>query len=148
MKYMVMPAPGRILALDVGLRRIGRAISDPLGVTAQGLPTLLRQNMALDLAALCADARNYDISLWLLGLPLLPSGERGTQVARVEELGARLQQASSRPVEFWDERFTSVMAEQVLREAGLSRHKRRQANDKLAAVLILQSYLERARSAL
>ncbi len=148
MKYMVMPAPGRILALDVGLRRIGRAISDPLGVTAQGLPTLLRQNMALDLAALCADARNYDISLWLLGLPLLPSGERGTQVARVEELGARLQQASRRPVEFWDERFTSVMAEQVLREAGLSRHKRRQANDKLAAVLILQSYLERARGAL
>ncbi len=143
-----MPATGRILALDVGLRRIGRAVSDPLGVTAQGLPTLVRQNLALDLAALCADARHYDISLWLLGLPLLPSGERGTQVSRIEELGNRLQQASQRPVEYWDERFTSVMAEQVLREAGLSRQKRRQANDKLAAVLILQSYLERGRSAL
>jgi putative Holliday junction resolvase len=138
-----MPISGRIMALDVGRRRIGRAVSDALGLTAQGLPTLQRQNLARDIAALCQDAQPYEIDYWLLGLPLLPSGDRGSQVAHVEELGARLQQASQRRVEYWDERFTSVLADQVLRSAGLSRNKRTAASDKLAAVLILQSYLDR-----
>ncbi len=133
----------RILALDIGRRRIGRAVSDPLGISAQGLPTLARRNLAADLAALGADARQHEIGLWLLGLPLLPSGDAGSQAAAIREFGTKLANATSLPVEYWDERFTTVMAEQVLREAGSSQQKRRQAVDRLAAVLILQSYLDR-----
>ena len=133
----------RILALDVGLRRIGRAVSDPFGITAQGLPTMTRKNLASDMAALERDAREYAAGLWLLGLPLLPSGEAGSQAAAIRAFGERLTARTSIPVEYWDERFSTVVAEQVLREAGSSREKRRRAVDRLAAVLILQSYLDR-----
>ncbi len=137
------PSGQRILALDLGRRRIGRAVSDPLGITAQGLPTLPRRNLASDLAALARDAREYSIGLWLLGLPLLPSGEAGSQAAEIRAFGAKLAAATALPVDYWDERFTTAMAEQVLRESGASLQKRRQAVDRLAAVLILQSYLDR-----
>lgn len=132
----------RILALDFGARRIGLAISDPLGLTAQGLPTLERSNRERDLAALLALAREREVTLWLMGLPLHLSGTEGAQAQKVRTFGALLAARSGLPVEYWDERLTTVTAQRVLREAELSLAKRRQAVDRLAAVVLLQSYLE------
>lgn len=136
----------RILALDFGARRIGLAISDPLGLTAQGLPTLERSNREQDLAALLALAREREVTLWLMGLPLHLSGAEGAQAQKVRTFGARLAARSGLPVEYWDERLTTVSAQRVLREAELSLAKRRQAVDRLAAVVLLQSYLEAHRA--
>lgn len=136
----------RILALDFGARRIGLAISDPLGFTAQGLPTLERSNRERDLAALLALAREREVTLWLMGLPLHLSGAEGAQAQKVRTFGALLAARSGLPVEYWDERLTTVAAERVLREAELSLAKRRQAVDRLAAVVLLQSYLEAHRA--
>ncbi len=136
----------RILALDFGARRIGLAISDPLGFTAQGLPTLERSNRERDLAALLALAREREVTLWLMGLPLHLSGTEGAQAQKVRTFGALLAARSGLPVEYWDERLTTVAAERVLREAELSLAKRRQAVDRLAAVVLLQSYLEAHRA--
>lgn len=132
----------RILALDFGARRIGLAISDPLGLTAQGLPTLERSNRERDLAALLALAREREVTLWLMGLPLHLSGTEGAQAQKVRTFGALLAARSGLPVEYWDERLTTVAAQRVLREAELSLAKRRRAVDRLAAVVLLQSYLE------
>ena len=132
----------RILALDFGARRIGLAISDPLGLTAQGLPTLERSNRERDLAALLALAREREVTLWVMGLPLHLSGTEGAQAQKVRTFGALLAARSGLPVEYWDERLTTVAAQRVLREAELSLAKRRQAVDRLAAVVLLQSYLE------
>lgn len=136
----------RILALDFGARRIGLAISDPLGLTAQGLPTLERSNREQDLAALLALAREREVTLWLMGLPLHLSGAEGAQAQKVRNFGARLAARSGLPVKYWDERLTTVSAQRVLREAELSLAKRRQAVDRLAAVVLLQSYLEAHRA--
>jgi putative Holliday junction resolvase len=132
----------RILALDFGARRIGLAISDPLGLTAQGLPTLERSNRERDLAALLALAREREVTRWVMGLPLHLSGTEGVQAQKVRTFGALLAARSGLPVEYWDERLTTVTAQRVLREAELSLAKRRQAVDRLAAVVLLQSYLE------
>jgi putative Holliday junction resolvase len=132
----------RILALDFGARRIGLAISDPLGLTAQGLPTLERSNRERDLAALLALAREREVTRWVMGLPLHLSGTEGAQAQKVRTFGALLAARSGLPVEYWDERLTTVTAQRVLREAELSLAKRRQAVDRLAAVVLLQSYLE------
>lgn len=138
----IVPA-ARILALDVGLRRIGLAVSDPLGLTAQGLETLERQNEAADLNALSQLARHYEIRTFLLGLPRRLSGEEGAQAAKVRAFGARLARRTGLPVAYWDERLTTVEAERVLRQGGLSRREqRRPAVDRLAAVILLQSFLE------
>jgi putative Holliday junction resolvase len=136
----------RILALDFGARRIGLAISDPLGLTAQGLPTLERSNRERDLAALLALAREREVTLWLMGLPLHLSGTEGAQAQKVRNFGALLAARSGLPVEYWDERLTTVTAQRVLREAELSLAKRRQAVDRLAAVVLLQSYIEAHRA--
>jgi putative Holliday junction resolvase len=133
---------GRILALDVGMRRIGMAVSDPLGITAQGIPTLQRRNLRSDLARLCEIARDKQVGRIVVGYPLHLSGEEGRQAAIVKEFAARLAERSGLPVELWDERLTTVEANRILREAGGSLQKRVKAVDKLSAVLILQNYLD------
>jgi len=132
----------RILALDYGKKRIGLAVSDPLGFTAQGLETLQRTRLREDLAKLAAVAKEREVEMFLMGDPLRMSGEasRGSQAVR--EFAAKLEQVSGLPVSFWDERLTSVEANRVLRESGVSLEKRRAAVDRMAAVLLLQSYLE------
>ncbi len=135
----------RILALDFGARRIGLAVSDPLGLTAQGLPTLERRNREQDIAALLSLATDREATLWLMGLPLHLSGNEGSQAHKARAFGEHLAARSGIPVEFWDERLTTVVAEGVLREAGVSLAKRRRAVDRLAAVILLQSYLEAQR---
>ncbi|HUX67650.1 MAG TPA: Holliday junction resolvase RuvX [Terriglobales bacterium] len=135
-------AQKRILALDVGERRIGLAVSDPLGMTAQGLPTLERRNRRTDLAALAGLARDYEIGLWLVGLPRHLSGQEGTQAAKVRQWADGLQRHSGVPVVYWDERLTTVEAGRVLRSASSSRAQTKRAIDRLSAVLLLQSYLD------
>ena len=138
--------PGRVLALDLGKRRIGLALSDELRVTAQGLKTLERTNIREDLARLCQLAVDNNVSQIVIGNPLHMSGRAGFQADRAHEFGERLQAASSLPVEYWDERLTTVEAQRVLRESGVSSQKRAKAVDRLAAVILLESYLDSRKS--
>ncbi len=105
-----------------------------------------RSNRERDLAALLALAREREVTLWLMGLPLHLSGTEGAQAQKVRNFGALLAARSGLPVEYWDERLTTVTAQRVLREAELSLAKRRQAVDRLAAVVLLQSYIEAHRA--
>lgn len=134
--------PGRILALDVGSKRIGVAVSDPLGITAQGLDTIQRQNKRKDLEALGHLLTKYAIREMVIGLPLRLSGAEGTQSEKMRRFAEDLHGHFKLPVHLWDERWTSTQANRLLREAELSIQKRGQAVDRMAAVLILQSWLE------
>ena len=136
---------GRVLALDLGKRRIGLALSDELGITAQGLQTLERSNIREDLAKLTALASEKNVSLILMGNPLHMSGHESRQTQYTREFAARLQAATGLPIEFRDERLTTVEAERVLRQSGISIQKRAKAVDRLAAVILLESYLDSLR---
>lgn len=133
---------GRVLALDVGKKRIGLAISDPLGITAQGLPTLERTRIREDLDALARIAREQEVTLILVGHPLHMSGAEGRQAAYAREFAGRLAERTGIAVKFWDERLTTVEAQRVLRESGVSIEKRARAVDRLAAVILLASFLD------
>jgi putative Holliday junction resolvase len=133
---------GRILAIDYGSRRMGLAVSDPLGITAQGLETLERRNKRSDFARLEKVVREYQVQEIVLGNPLRMSGEAGTQAQKVAEFAEELRRRFQIPVHLWDERLTSAEANRILREAELSIQKRAQAVDRMAATLILQSFLQ------
>lgn len=133
---------GRILALDVGKKRIGLAISDALGITAQGLPTFARTRIREDLRRLTELMRDREVTLLLIGKPLHMSGQNSRQGEYTVEFGERLRQKSGLPVVYWDERLTTVEAERVLRAAGATLERRKKAVDRLAAVLLLESYLD------
>ena len=137
---------GRVLALDLGKRRIGLALSDELGVTAQGLKTLQRTNIREDLAALAKLAAHHNVTLIVMGNPLHMSGQegRGTEYAR--DFSARLEAATGLPVQMWDERLTTVEAQRVLKASGVSIEKRAKAVDRLAAVILLESFLDSRQS--
>jgi len=132
----------RVLALDLGKKRIGMAISDPLGITAQGLPNLERTTKRADLAELARQAEERDVSLILIGNPLHMSGVEGRQSAWVREFAGELTVRAGRPVRLWDERLTTVEASRVLRSSGIGIRKRARAVDRLSAVILLQSYLD------
>ena len=132
----------RILALDLGKKRIGLAISDPLGITAQGLPNLVRTRKRADLAALEQLVRERQVGLILMGNPINMRGDEGRQSAWVREFAQALEKRTGLPVKLWDERLTSVEANRVLRSSGISIEKRAAAVDRLSAVILLQSYLD------
>jgi putative Holliday junction resolvase len=132
----------RILALDLGKRRIGLAISDPLGITAQGLPNLVRTNKRTDFAALEQLIREREVGSILMGNPINMGGKEGRQSGWVREFADELAQRTKLPVKLWDERLTSVEAGRVLRASGISIAKRAAAVDRLSAVILLQSYLD------
>ncbi len=132
----------RILALDLGKKRIGLALSDPLGITAQGLPTLQRTNIRADLEALGKLIEEREVGEILMGHPLHMSGKEGRQVEYTREFAGRLAERTGLDVKFWDERWTTVEAERVLRESGASIEKRARAVDRLSAVILLSSYLD------
>lgn len=136
------PPGGRILALDLGKRRIGVALSDELGVTAQGLETIERTRLREDLDRLAELAAERGVGLFLLGNPLHMSGRDSRQGELVRDFGDRLNRRTGLPVVYWDERLTTVEAGRVLRESGISSRKRARAIDRLSAVLILESYLD------
>ncbi len=139
------PQEVRILALDVGEKRIGLAVSDPLGITAQGLEVMTRQDPETDLARLIEVARQWGVQEIVLGLPRHMDGRPGKAVPEILELGQRLKEALGVKVATLDERLTTAQAERVLLQADLSRRRRRQVVDRLAAVLILQGYLDQRR---
>ena len=121
---------------------MGLAVSDPLGITAQGLATLERKNKRSDFARLEKTIREYQVKEIVLGYPLRMSGEEGTQSQKVAEFAEQLRSKFQLPVHLWDERLTSAEANRLLREAELSTKKRAQAVDRMAAVLILQAFLQ------
>lgn len=133
---------GRVLALDFGQRRIGLAVSDPLGLTAQGLPTLERKNKRSDFGALRKLADEYEAAVLLVGHPLNMSGAAGPQAQNAQEFARELERQTGRNVVLWDERLTTREAQRVLVESGVSQKKRSAAIDRLSAVLLLQSYLD------
>jgi putative Holliday junction resolvase len=136
------PSQPRILALDLGKKRIGLAISDPLGITAQGLPNLVRVNKRTDFAALEQLVRERQVGLILMGNPINMRGDEGRQSGWVREFAQALEKRTGLPVKLWDERLTSVEAGRVLRSSGISIEKRAAAVDRLSAVILLQSYLD------
>ena len=126
----------------MGKKRIGLAVSDPLRITAQGLPNLVRTNKRSDLAALAEIIREREVGLVLMGNPINMGGKEGRQSGWVREFAAAIEGRLGVPVKFWDERLTSVQAGRVLRESGISIEKRAAAVDRLSAVILLQSYLD------
>ena len=133
---------GRILALDLGKRRIGIAASDPLQITAQGLPTLERTNIRGDLAYFEALVAEKGVTLILLGNPIHMSGREGRQAEYVKDFARKLEARTGVAVKLWDERLTTVEAQRVLRQSGASIQKRARAVDRLAAVILLENYLD------
>ncbi|MCU1233830.1 MAG: Holliday junction resolvase YqgF [Candidatus Solibacter sp.] len=136
------PDLSRILALDLGKRRIGLAISDPLRITAQGLPNLVRTRIRDDLDALEQIVREREVGLILLGNPMNMKGTEGRQSVWVREFAIAAEKRTGVPVKLWDERLTSVEAGRVLRSSGISIEKRAAAVDRLSAMILLQSYLD------
>ncbi len=133
---------GRILAVDFGTKRLGVAVSDALGLTAQGLPTLDRTNLLRDLAALRELAKEYGVREIIVGNPLSADGSPNEMSRRAAVFARKLGEQAGLPVTLWDERLSSAEANRVLRGSGASLGKRRRAVDRLAAVLILQNYLD------
>jgi putative holliday junction resolvase len=132
----------RILGLDVGARRIGVAVSDPLGITAQGLETIQRQNKRRDFEQLQKVISQYDVAQIVVGYPLRMSGAEGTQAEKMQVFAEDLRQRFRVPVHLWDERLSSAQANRLLRETEMSIKRRGQVVDQMAAVLILQSWME------
>ncbi len=132
----------RILGLDIGDRRIGISVSDPLGITAQWLTTLTRQTQPVDVAAIVELARTHQAQEVVAGLPLTMKGELGEQANKVMVFVEALRAALSCPVHLMDERLTTVQGERALLETDTSRRKRKQVIDQVAAQLILQQYLD------
>lgn len=130
------------MAIDFGLRRIGLAVSDPLGITAQGLPTLQRTAIRKDIEHIRAVVEEYSVQKVVVGNPIGHAGGATSMSKHAEEFAKKLRERLSCPVELWDERLTSVEANRMLRDAGLSVSKRRQAVDRVAAALLLQNYLD------
>jgi putative Holliday junction resolvase len=128
--------------MDFGKKRIGLAVSDPLGITAQGLPTLERTRVRADLDALAELIERYEIRLVLMGNPVHMSGDESRQSAYTREFAERLSKRTGVAVTFQDERWTSMQAERVLKESGISIEKRARAVDQMSAVILLQSYLD------
>jgi putative holliday junction resolvase len=146
MAYSSGTGEPRILALDVGHKRIGLAVSDPLGFTAQGLGVLERQDWDRDLARLVEIARPYQVQEVLVGIPRHMDGRLGEQAEGNLALAQALGDALGARVVTWDERLTTVEAERVLIQADMSRRKRRRVVDQVAASLILQGYLDGRRA--
>ena len=136
----------RIVALDVGDRRIGIAVSDPLGVTAQPIETYTRIGYGPDSRYIAEIARRYETDRILCGLPRNMDGTQGFQVEKVKEFAAKLEELGL-VIEYYDERMTTMLAESALLEANMRREDRKKKVDMVAAVVILQSYLD-ARAAM
>lgn len=134
----------RVLGLDVGDQRIGVAVSDPLGWTAQGVDTITRTGNTKRDCNLIKDLINtYEVEIIVVGLPKNMNGTLGPQAEKIKEFAGNLQDYVGIPVVFWDERLSTVAAEKMLLSADVSRKKRKQVIDKMAASVILQGYLDK-----
>jgi putative Holliday junction resolvase len=134
--------PGRILALDYGTKRIGVALSDELGWTAQPLETFERRTLDRDVAHIAALVESHSVERVVLGLPLQLDGREGPAVRAMREFTDKLEGSLPVPVVLWDERMTTKAAEELLIAADVSRKKRKGIVDRIAAAILLRSYLE------
>jgi putative Holliday junction resolvase len=134
--------PSRVLGLDVGSKTIGIAVSDPLGITAQGLKTIRRQNKRTDFGQLEQIIREYRVSEIVVGYPLRMSGMEGTQSEKMQHFAEELRGRFKLPIHLWDERLSSAEANRVLRDSEMSIKRRGEVVDRLAAVLILQNWMD------
>ena len=132
----------RILGLDVGSKTIGVAVSDELVITAQGVTTLTRKELSDDSAQLLKVVEEYKAERIVVGLPKNMNGTLGPAAQMVLSLIEELQKSVTLPIVTWDERLSTMAAERTLLEADVSRKKRKQVIDKVAAILILQGYLD------
>ena len=135
----------RILGLDYGSKTVGVAVSDPLGYTAQGLETICRKSenkLRRTLARIEELVSQYDVEKIVLGLPVHMSGEAGDRAVRTLEFRDMLERRTGRKIVMWDERLTTAAANRVLDEAMIARERRKEVIDKIAAVFILQSYMD------
>lgn len=139
---------GRLMGLDVGEKRIGIALSDPLMLTAQGLESYTRRNVEQDLAYLADLAASNDVDRLVVGLPKNMNGTIGPQAELTMEFADRLAAQAELPIEYFDERLTTAAATRTLLEADVSRKKRKKVVDKVAAVGILQGYMDMKANAL
>jgi len=133
---------GRTLGLDYGNRRIGVAVSDPLGLTAQPLPVIARTGDRKDIAEIGRRAAELGATSVVLGLPLLMNGDEGPAAVRAREFGARIEEELSLPVTMWDERLTTVQSERHLIDSGVRRERRKELRDSLSAMFLLQNVLD------
>ncbi|MFN0062019.1 MAG: Holliday junction resolvase RuvX [Myxococcaceae bacterium] len=131
----------RALGLDIGTKRIGVALSDELGMTAQPLAVLENRGKAV-IRELANLAKTHEVQCWVVGLPLNMDGTEGPMAQMARGFGAQLEAATRLHVIFWDERLSSVAAERALLEGDVSRQRRRQVIDQVAAALILQGWLD------
>lgn len=136
---------GRLLAVDYGEKRIGLAVSDELQITASPLAVIELTSDDDAIALIAEYASKLRISTIVVGLPVRTDSQVGEMERRVRQFADKLRRKTKMPVMLFDERFTTRIAEQVLLEADLSRRKRKRVRDKLAAVVLLKSYLERKR---
>ena len=135
----------RILGLDYGSKTVGVAVCDPLGITAQGVETITRKSnkkLRQTLARIEALAEEYEVSRIVLGLPKNMNNTLGERVEKTLAFKEMLERRTNLPVVMWDERLTTNAAEQILIESGVRRENRKSVIDKIAAVLILQGYLD------
>ena len=133
---------GRILGLDIGDRTIGMAVSDPLGITAQGVGTIRRTKQKEDFAKLDEIILRYEIRLFVLGLPKNMNNTLGPQGNKVKQFAAQMKKNWDIPVVFQDERLSTYAAEQMMAQASMHWKKRKALVDEVAAQLILQRYLD------
>lgn len=132
----------RVLGLDVGEKTVGVAVSDPLGLTAQGVEVIRRSTIQQDLQRLTELVNKYQVEQIIVGMPRRTDGSYGPEAEKVREFAQQLAETISVPIEFWDERFSTAAAERILLEGDVSRAKRRKVVDKVAASVILQGYLD------
>ena len=132
----------RVIGFDVGDRRIGVAVSDPLGYTAQPLFTLHRTTHRADLKAVARVLRKHDAAEAVVGNPLYMSGDQSPQAAKAQAFAEELRSEFGLTVHLWDERLTSSQANKILIQGGVRRDKRKEKVDKMAAAILLQSYLD------
>lgn len=135
----------RIIGLDYGTKTVGVAISDSLGITAQGVETITRKEenkLRQTLARIEALIEEYEIEQIVVGLPKNMNNSLGERAEACREFADKLERRTGLPVVMWDERLTTVSAENVLKESGVRREDRKAVIDKIAAVFILQGYLD------
>ena len=136
----------RILGIDYGTKRIGLAVSDPLGITSQGLQTLEHKGEKNVLEGLKKVCQEYGVDEIVIGFPVNMDGSQGPKAKEVTELVPKIEAATGKPVKTWDERLTSRQVGRLMIEEGLSRRKQKSHSDQLSAILILQGYLDSRRT--
>ena len=135
-------AVGRFMALDIGKVRVGVALSDALGYTAQPLLTLWRKSRGEDLRSLMRLIRKYEVVEIVVGNPLHMSGDLSPWASKVQQFADELRERSQLPIHLWDERLSSVAAHEILDETGYDKRNRKGIIDQVAAVVILRGWME------